>query len=302
MRRISLDPSGHDDRSIMPVASATQAPSCSPSSSIAGCQHWRGSDPRWPGCAHRPGTRRRTPPFLAAGRGEQVRGPGGVGAGQHRRPAGDHPAAAGRALAAAPAPSSAPSRGQWRCYCPRCRPAAGRPAPPRPRPPAGPKRPAAGGIRMSSSRWPPRSVPVLWAMLIVASKSIRRRGVPGRERGGPGSPVELPGSGNLVVWAVPGRQALAEDVGGGARCGQAAPGGPPRHLAPVARNTEATPIHSKPRLASRLSLGIARSSNRESASPMGARQRGRKPRSCSSCLGSLAASLPRSSARQLARL
>ena len=56
-----------------------------------------------------------------------------------------HPAAAGRALAAAPAPSSAPSRGQWRCYCPRCRPAAGRPAPPRPRPPAGPKRPAAGG-------------------------------------------------------------------------------------------------------------------------------------------------------------
>ena len=212
-----------------------------------------------------------------------------------------HPAAAGRALAAAPAPSSAPSRGQWRCYCPRCRPAAGRPAPPRPRPPAGPKRPAAGGIRMSSSRWPPRSVPVLWAMLIVASKSIRRRGVPGRERGGLGSPVELPGSGNLVVWAVPGRQALAEDVGGGARCGQAAPGGPPRHLAPVARNTEATPIHSKPRLASRLSLGIARSSNRESASPMGARQRGRKPRSCSSCLGSLAASLPRSSARQLAR-
>jgi hypothetical protein len=84
-----------------------------------------------------------------------------------------HPAAAGRALAAAPAPSSAPSRGQWRCYCPRCRPAADRPAPPRPRPPAGPKRPAAGGIRMSSSRWPPRSVPVLWAMLIVASKSIR---------------------------------------------------------------------------------------------------------------------------------
>jgi hypothetical protein len=75
--------------------------------------------------------------------------------------------------AAAPAPSSAPSRGQWRCYCPRCRPAAGRPAPPRPRPPAGPKTPAAGGIRMSSSRWPPRSVPVLWAMLIVASKSIR---------------------------------------------------------------------------------------------------------------------------------
>jgi hypothetical protein len=124
-----------------------------------------------------------------------------------------HPAAAGRALAATPAPSksrpattpspkpthcpatsaapstastavqmrtklsqlgsSAPSRGQWRCYCPRCRPAAGRPAPPHPRPPAGPKRPAAGGIRMSSSRWPPRSVPVLWAMLIVASKSIR---------------------------------------------------------------------------------------------------------------------------------
>jgi hypothetical protein len=96
----------------------------------------------------------------------------------------------------------------------------------------------------------------------------RRRGVPGRERGGPGSPVELPGSGNLVVWAVPGRQALAEDVGGGARCGQAAPGGPPRHLSPVARNTEATPIHSKPRLASRLSLGITRSSNRESVSPM----------------------------------
>jgi hypothetical protein len=48
LRRISRDPSGHDDRSIMPVASATQAPSRSPSSSIAGCQHWRGSDPRWP--------------------------------------------------------------------------------------------------------------------------------------------------------------------------------------------------------------------------------------------------------------
>jgi hypothetical protein len=30
LRRISRDPSGHDDRSIMPVASATQAPSRSP--------------------------------------------------------------------------------------------------------------------------------------------------------------------------------------------------------------------------------------------------------------------------------
>ena len=37
---------------------------------------------------------------------------------------------------------------------------------------------------------------------------------------------------------------------------------------PVARNTEATPIHSKRRLASRLSLGITRSSNRESVWPM----------------------------------
>ena len=40
LRRISRDPSGQDDRSIMPVASATHAPSRSPSSSsIAGCQH-----------------------------------------------------------------------------------------------------------------------------------------------------------------------------------------------------------------------------------------------------------------------
>jgi hypothetical protein len=32
-------PSGQEDRPIMPVASATQAPSRSPSSSMAGCQH-----------------------------------------------------------------------------------------------------------------------------------------------------------------------------------------------------------------------------------------------------------------------
>ncbi len=43
LRKISREPSGQEDRSIMPVASAAQAPSRrSSQASMAGCQHWGG--------------------------------------------------------------------------------------------------------------------------------------------------------------------------------------------------------------------------------------------------------------------
>jgi hypothetical protein len=139
----------------MPVASATHAPSRSPSSSMAGCQHSSGMRSTIRRMRSSTGNPKENPtPRLRQAAANRCVGPGRVRACQH-------PWAGG---VTGPRPGILRQLGQGHVQhlhmigggvaAPRSQGAAALPAPPRPPPPAGPRTPAAGRSRTSSSRWP----------------------------------------------------------------------------------------------------------------------------------------------------